>query len=338
MKSIEATEKQMPIPDLLGLYELLVTTREFELAVAKINARKSLPENPHLCVGQEAIGVGACYNLRRSDSVMPSLRGRSVLITKGVPLGVLLAGIYGKATGPSRGKHTTHHMGDLDFGVLPSSLLIGSQIPIAVGTALASKYQGKDDVCLCFFGDGASNRGDFHEALNIAAIQSLPVVFVCENNHYAIDTNVKDSMRIENIADRAGSYGMIGKCIDGNDVLQVHQTVQEAISKARSGEGPSLIECKTYRYRTHSERFKEERPKEELAQWMERCPIKLYEEHLFNTEVLNQSKKDEIYNRVNGEISKAIEFAENSPYPDPKELFDDVYTNGYIKDGRLCMK
>jgi TPP-dependent pyruvate/acetoin dehydrogenase alpha subunit len=323
--------------DLISMYEQMLVTREFELGVCKINARKSLPENPHLCIGQEAVGVGACYNLRKEDVVMPSLRGRSVLITKGVPLGVIMAGIYGKATGPSKGKHTAHHMGDPDIGILASSLLIGSQIPIATGAAMAFKYQKKDNVSLCFLGDGATNRGDFHESLNIAAIMSLPIVYICENNHYAIDTRVENSMLIDNISIRADSYGIPGETVDGMNVIEVHQSVQKAVALARQGKGSSLIECKTYRFKSHSERFPESRPKEEIESWMDRCPIKYFREVLIEKKILTKQKDAEIHMEVQKRINEAIQFAEESPYPSDFELLEDVYTKGYIKDGRLCM-
>jgi len=324
--------------DLLAMYRLLILAREFEMRVAKINARKHIPENPHLCVGQEAIGVGACYNLDQTDYIMPSLRSRVAVLTKGISPKVLMAGVYGKATGPSKGKYTSHHMGDLENGILASSLLIGSQIPIAVGAAMSFKYLNKKTVCLCFFGDGASNRGDFHESMNIAAVFSLPVIFICENNLYAIDTHIEHSMLIKDISIRASGYGIPGETIDGNDVLEVHHTVKKAISRARRGKGPSLIECKTYRVRSHSERFKEKRPKKEMEYWLKRCPIENYRDLLIKNNILSQQEKDRIEVSVKKDINDAEKFAEESPYPSANEIFEDIYSTGYIKDGRLCMK
>jgi TPP-dependent pyruvate/acetoin dehydrogenase alpha subunit len=324
--------------DLISMYRLMVLTREFEMRVAKICSQKSLPENPHLCVGQEAIGVGSCYGLRGNDYVLPSLRGRSVFLTKGVPPSILMAGIYGKATGPSKGKWTAHHMGDLEKGVLIGSLLIGSQFPIAVGAALAFKIKKTNQVCLCYFGDGASNRGDFHEGLNLAAILKLPVIFICENNLYAIDMPVEKSMLIKDIALRAQGYGMPGKAIDGNDVLKVYYTVQEAVEKARSGDGPTLIECKTYRLRPHCERLQEDRPKDELERWWERCPIKRFKAYLLNKRVLDEEREQKIVEEAKEEVNRAVKFAEESPFPQPEEIFGEVYAHGIIKEGRLCMK
>ncbi len=324
--------------DLIAIYRLMVLTREFEMKVARIYSQKGLCELPHLCVGEEAIGVGSCYALRRDDFVLPSLRGRSVFLTKGVPPSALMAGAYGKATDPSKGKYCSHHMGDLEKGILAGSLVIGSQFPIAAGAGLAFKMKRTDQVCLCFFGDGASNRGDFHEGLNLAAILSLPVIFICNNNLYAIDMPVEKAMAIPDISLRAQGYGIPGRTIDGNNVLEVYHTVQEAIARARSGEGPSLIECKTYRLRPHCERNQESRPKEELEYWWERCPIKSYKAYLRKEKVLDEEGEQRIEEEVKDEISRAVKFAEESPFPRPEEIFEDVYAHGEIKGGRLCVK
>lgn len=331
-------ESDLKKSDFMSIYRLMVLTREFETRVTQIYHQKGLPELPHSCIGEEAIGVGSCYGLRANDYVLPSLRGRSVLLTKGVPASVLMAGVFGKATGPSRGKWTAHHMGDLDKGILAGSLLIGSQFPIAVGAALAFRIKKTDQVCLCFFGDGASNRGDFHEALNLAAILKLPVIFICENNLYAIDTPVEKSLPIKDISLRAKGYGMPGKTVDGNDVLEVYSTVEEAVHEAREGKGPTLIECKTYRLRPHCERYQEDRSVIELEYWWERCPIKTFREYLRKRNILDEKVEDEIDNGVKEEIDQAVKFADESPFPKPEEIFDDVYAKGIIKEGVLCVK
>ena len=325
--------------DLIAMYRLLVLTREFEMRVAKIYTQTGLSgELPHLCVGEEAIGVGSVYALRRDDFVCPSLRGRSVVLAKGASPSVVMAGTFGKATGQSKGKYSGHHMGDLEIGILAGSLVIGSQYPIAAGAALAFKMNGTDQVCLCFFGDGASNCGNFHESLNLAAILSLPVIFICNNNNYAIDMPVEKSMAIPDIALRAQGYGMPGKTIDGNNVLEVYHTVKEAVERARRGGGPSLIECKTYRLRPHCERYQESRPKEELAYWQERCPVKTYREYLKENSILDEETEQMIEREIKDEINLAVTFAEESPFPQEDELFEDVYANGIIREGVLCMK
>ena len=324
--------------DLTSMYRLMLLTREFEMRLAKLNLQKGLPENPHLCVGEEAVGVGSCYGLRKDDFVLPTLRGRSIFLTKGVPSSILMAAVFGKATGPSKGKYTSHHMGNLDMGILAGSLIIGSQYPIAAGAGLAMKVKKTDQVCLCYFGDGASNRGDFHEGLNLAAILKLPVIFICNNNLFAIEMPVSRAMLVKDISLRAQAYGMPGKTVDGNDVVEVHQAVQEAIERARRGEGPSLVECKTYRLRAHCERYQETRSKKELDFWWERCPIKKFKSALLDKKLLDKQGAQKIEEEVREEIDQAVKFAEESPYPKPEEIFEDVYAQGTIQGGVLCMK
>jgi TPP-dependent pyruvate/acetoin dehydrogenase alpha subunit len=336
-KAARNSRPELPASDLLSLYQLMVLTREFEMRVAKIALQQSIVETPHLCVGQEAVGVGATYGLRKDDFVLPTLRGRSVLLTKGVPPSTLMAGVFGKATGPSRGKWTAHHMGDLDKGILVGSLIIGSQFPTAVGAGMAFKLKKTAQVCVCFFGDGAANRGDFHEGLNMAAIFKVPVVFVCENNGYALFTPVEQDMLIKDISIRAQAYGMPGETVDGNDVLAVHHAVQEAVERARSGPGPSLIECKTYRFRPHCEKFVEIRPQEELDRIWKFCPLVHYKAYLVDRGILSEESDLKIYREINGQIDEAVKFAEDSPFPDPAEMYDGVYANGVIRGGRLCV-
>jgi pyruvate dehydrogenase E1 component alpha subunit len=249
-----------------------------------------------------------------------------------------MAGVLGKATGPAKGKWPAHHMGDLEKGILAASLVIGSQFPIAAGAGLAIKKLGTDQVVVCFFGDGASNRGDFHEGLNLAAILSLPVVFLCENNFYAIDTPVSRSMLVKDVAVRAQGYGMPGTTIDGNDVLAVYSTVRQAVMRARGGGGPSLVECKTYRLRPHTERIKEDRPRDEIAFWMKQCPIKRFRDSLLAWGLLNEELDQEIAAESEAAVAEAVRFAEQSPYPSLGELFEDVYADGAIREGRLCAK
>jgi len=228
-------------------------------------------------------------------------------------------------------------MGDLEKGILAGSLIIGSQFPTAVGAGLAFRLKKTDQVCLCFFGDGAANRGDFHEGLNMAAILKLPVIFICENNGYAVYTPVEQNMLIKDISSRAQGYGMPGTTIDGNDVLEVHHAVQQAVERARRGEGPTLIECKTYRLRPHCERFQEIRSQEELERCWEFCPVKRFRGYLFERGFLNPEVDRRIVQEAQEEIDQAVKFAEESPFPNPEELFDGVYADGVIRGGRLCV-
>jgi pyruvate dehydrogenase E1 component alpha subunit len=324
--------------DLIAMYRWMFFVREFEMATVRVYAQKGLPETPHTCVGQEAVGVGTCYGLRRDDFVLPSLRGRSVVLTKGADPSVVMAGSYAKATGPSGGKITAHHMGDLGLGILAGSAVIGSQFPTCVGVALAFKMRKTDQVCLCYFGDGASNRGDFHEGLNLAAILKVPVIFICENNCYAITTPVGYSMCVEDIGMRAHGYGIPGITVDGNDVLAVYEASQAAIARARRGEGPTLIECKTYRLRPHSERSRtEDRPAQEVQSWWERCPIKRLKQKLADQKILDEAGFAKIDEECKDIVNRAVKFAEESPYPQPETAVEGVYAMGQIKGGRLCL-
>ena len=245
--------EQLKPQDLLEMYRLLRLTREFEDRLCALWGHGGVVELPHGSQGQEAIAIGACYGLRPQDQVLPSLRTRGAFIVKGVPTSLQMAGIFGKVTGPARGKSTTHHMADPERGVLLGTGLIGSDIPVAVGAALAFKLQKKDNVVVNFFGDGAAQRGDFHEGLNFAGVFKLPVIFVLENNGYAEYTPLEKHFAGDNFACRAEGYGFPGERIDGKDVLAVYEAVQHAIARARAGDGPTLLECMTYRYRSHCE-------------------------------------------------------------------------------------
>lgn len=315
--------------DLIKMYRWMVLTRCFEQRACDLQYQRNLPELEHASIGQEAIGVGACYGLRPDDIVVPSLRTRAAFLVKGVTPERAMAAIYGKATGAARGKETSHHMGDKAIGLVAGSGVVGGSIAVAVGTALACKLLNTSRVTLCFFGDGASNRGDFHESLNLAAVQKVPAVFICENNMYALSTPASYHLPIPNVADRGASYGIPGVVADGNDVLAVHAAVQRAVARARAQEGPSLIECKTYRWRGHSERDLKQgsyyRTNEEVEQWKARCPIKRLREQLVSKGALNEASIRLIDEEINQVVEKAVAFAEQSPYPAPEEALENVY-------------
>ena len=321
----------MPLTDydLLKMYRWMVLTRCFEQRACDLQYQRNLPELEHASIGQEAIGVGACYGLRADDIVHPSLRTRGAFLIRGVTPERAMAACYGKTTGTARGKETSHHMGDKALGLVAGSGVVGGSIAVAVGTALACKLLDTSRVTLCFFGDGASNRGDFHESLNLAAIQKLPVVFICENNLYALSTPASYHLPITNVADRAASYGIPGIVVDGNDVVAVYEVVQQAITRARSQDGPSLIECKTYRWRGHSERDLKQgkgyRPVEEIELWKSRCPIGRLGQQLLSRGVLSKEGMEAIEQEMTQAIDKAVEYAEQSPYPAPEEALTNVY-------------
>ncbi len=318
---------QLTEKDLIQMYRWLVLIRAFENRVGELWTKGSLMESPHGSQGQEAIAVGACYGLRQKDQVLPSLRTRGAFLVKGVPARVQMAGMYAKATGPAGGKATAHHMGDAERGVLLGSGIVGASITVAVGAALALKLRRKDDVVVDFFGDGAAQRGDFHEGLNFAGVFKLPVVFILENNGFAEMTPLGKHFAGSDFACRAQGYGFPGMRLDGNDIFAVYEAVQTAAARARAGEGPTLLECVTYRLRGHSESHPPTELREiaEIEQWRAKDPISRMRAHLAQRGILTEDLVRRIEAEVEAEIDGAVKFAEESPSPAPEELYEDVY-------------
>ena len=314
--------------DLLQMYRWLVMGRRFEEKTFELLKLGKLVGFHHPNIGQEAVDVGTCYKLRRDDTIMPTHRGKLKYLMKGVEMKTLWAGMFGRRNGSGKGVGPASHSGDNSIGLLAGTGLIGSGIPISTGAALAMKLQKKDSVALHFFGDGASNRGDFHESLNMAGVMKLPVVYVCDNNCYAISVPQTCAMAITDIAIRASSYGFPGVVVDGNDVLAVYEATQQAITRARRGEGPTLIECKTYRWMGHSMNDPGVyRTPEEVEVWKQKCPIRRFEAYLKGRNLLDDQKVEAVYRRVNEEIEEAIRFAEASPLPSPEDTLLDVYAD-----------
>ncbi len=314
--------------DLLTMYRWMVLSRVFDLRVCDLFKERSIPEGQHASTGQEAIGVGGCYGLRPDDVVSPSMRSRVARLMRGITPKEHMAAMLGKVTGGvARGRHVSRHMGDMKLGVIPGTASIGSIMAVATGAGLACKMNGKGQVVVSFFGDGASNAGVFHESLNCASIYKLPVIFICENNQYAISTHISHSMAVKDMADRAIGYGMPGKVVDGNDVLEVYRATQQAVERARAGEGPSLLECKTYRWRGHTEMNP---PKEyrvsgdEYDAWLERCPIKRLKEQLLRDGVTREEELAAIDSEVSREVEEAVQFGIESPYPPLEDLYADI--------------
>ncbi len=309
------------------MYRWLILTRAYEDRAQKLWSTGVVVESLHGSQGQEAIGVGACYGLRPDDVVMPSLRTRSAYFVRGVSPRRFLAGMLGKATGAANGKATAHHMAAPASGVMLGSAIVGGSIPVATGAALAFKMQARDSVAVCFFGDGAAQRGDFHEALNFAGVFRLPIVYVIENNGYAEFTPIEKHFAGPSLSMRAEGYGFGGSTIDGNDVLAVYDAVAEAVARARSGGGATLVECITYRQRGHSSSHPptEGRDEREVASWLEKDPIALFRSELQRRELLTDGLIEQIQDDVDAEIAEAVRFAEDSPLPDPGELYRDVY-------------
>ncbi len=309
------------------LYATMAKIRLFEERVSELFAAGKVPGFVHLYIGEEAIAAGVCSRLRKDDFITSTHRGHGHLISKGGDIKLMMAELYGKKTGYCKGKGGSMHIADLDLGILGANGIVGGGPPQAAGAALAAQYKGTDAVCACFFGDGASNQGTTHEAMNLATCWKLPVIFVNENNMYGISSCTANSMCVADIADRAAAYDMPGIVIDGNDVVAVYEAAEEAVKRARNGEGPTLIECKTYRIRGHFEGDPcEYRTDDELEEWKLKDPVVNFEKKLLDMGILDQEKVDDIRQGIKTDLAEAVQFAEESPFPDPEEIADDVYT------------
>lgn len=312
---------------LLDFYETMVKIRFFEERVEKLFLAGEIPGFVHLYIGEEAIATGVCANLRKDDYIESTHRGHGHTLAKGADLNGAMAEIFGKATGLCKGKGGSMHIADFSVGMLGANGVVGGGYNLAVGAALANKMKGQDNVAVVFFGDGASNRGTFHEAANMASAWKLPVIFLNENNEWASTTPTSSLTSVKNISDRAVGYDMPGITIDGNDVFKVYETVKEAVERARQGGGPTLIECKTYRIKGHFVGDPEMyRTKEEVQSRFEKDdPIKNFEKKVLAEGLLTKADLSNIEEKVLKAIEEAIEFARQSPYPDPSELYTDLY-------------
>jgi pyruvate dehydrogenase E1 component alpha subunit len=312
---------------LLWLYNNMLTIRRFEERVGELFAAGKISGFIHLYIGEEAVATGVCAHLRKDDFITSTHRGHGHLISKGGDLKLMMAELFGRKTGYCKGKGGSMHIADVDLGILGANGIVGGGPPIAAGAAFSVQYRGTDQVVVCFFGDGAANQGTFHEGLNMASIWKLPVVFVCENNHYGISLHQHRHMKVADIADRAAAYDIPGVAVDGNDVIAVYEAASEAVKRARAGEGPTLIECKTYRQRGHFEGDPQiYKPEEEVKTWLEKDPLPRYEAKLLEMGLLTPEKIQELDEEIKGQIEEAVQFAEESPFPAPEEITEDVYT------------
>jgi len=311
---------------LLDMYRQMLTIRFFEEKVFELYGQNLVPGTIHLYAGEEAVAVGVCANLRRDDYITSTHRGHGHCIAKGARLDKTMAEILGRKTGYCKGKGGSMHIADFSIGMLGATAVVGAGIPIATGAGLSIRLRGTDQVAVCFFGDGASNQGTFHEGINLAAVWRLPVVFVCENNLYAMGTRQTRVMLIDNVADRAAGYGIPGIVVDGNDVIAVFEAAREAVERARRGEGPTLLECKTYRLRGHS-RFDPAayRPKDEVNEWLKKDAIARFQARLMETGTITEDEVQRTIERVKNDVEEATKFALESSFPEPIEALDDVY-------------
>ena len=305
-----------------SMYASMYRIRRFEEEVFEFYKRGLMPGLAHLYIGEEAIAVGACAAIRPDDFIGSTHRGHGHLVARGADTKRMMAEILGKETGYCHGKGGSMHIMDMDLGILGANGIVGGGIPIATGAGYSCKYRGTDQVVLCFFGDGASNEGTFHESINMAAAWDLPVVYIIENNLYGITVSVDRVTKEHDLAKRAVGYGIDGYTIDGNDVEVVYDTVSKAVSKARKGGGPSIVECKTYRQHGHNGGDPGTyRPAGELEYWKNRDPLKLFRER----GLLTQEELSQLEQQVDEEIKQACQFAVDSPYPDDSALMQGIF-------------
>lgn len=313
----------------LGMYRKMYTIREYEETVKYLFFEGIMPGTIHQSAGEEASAVGIIYDLTDKDVIFSTHRPAGHDIAKGVTLRAMMCEMFGKAEGCCRGKGGAMHTGDFSIGAPPANAIVGGNIPIAAGAALAFKMKKEPHVAVSFMGDGATNEGSFHEGLNFAATWKLPVIFVCENNLYSANTSIRLTTLLDNPgADRGSAYGMPGIVADGNDVLAVNKAMAEALARARSGEGPTIIEVKTYRKYGHSRNDAcGYRPKEEEAWWFARDPVKCFRERLINENIASDEELSAIEEKITAEIEEAVEYAKNAPFPALESALEDVYAD-----------
>ena len=313
---------------MLTMYKRMVLIREFEERAGTLMEQNRIPGAVHLYVGEEAVAVGVCTHLTDQDYITSTHRGHGHLIAKGGDIDRMYAELLGKATGYCKGKGGSMHVADLDIGMLGANGIVGGGPPIAMGAAFAAQYRDEGQVAVCFFGDGASNEGTFHEAANMAALYKLPIVFVCENNFYGEFTQQPDHQTVKDVAERAAAYNIPGVTIDGMDVTAVYEAAGEAIARARRGDGPTLLECKTYRFYDHVGRDFGilDRDEDEVASWKARDPLIQARQSLIDSGALTEADDQALLEETRAAIDKAVDFAEASDPPDPATLLDDVYT------------
>ncbi len=314
----------------LWIYNKMNEIRDFEETAWTLFTENKLRGSVHLYTGEEAVAASVCAQLSDEDYIASTHRGHGHCIAKGAELDKALAELMGKATGYCKGRSGSMHIADFSKGNLGANAIVGGGIPIATGGGLAIKLQKRANVSVAFFGDGASNQGTFHESINMAAVWKLPVIYVCENNQFGMTVPVWQSTSVENISDRAAGYGIAGETVDGNDVAAVYEAFARAKARALAGEGPTLLECKTYRWRGHWTGDPEVyRARKDVERWKEtKDPIKLFGAYLIKNKLATRKELDEIQAAVADKMAKATDFAVNSPEPDPAHVLDDVFYEG----------
>jgi pyruvate dehydrogenase E1 component alpha subunit len=314
--------------DRIRMFRSMLLCRMFEDRVYYLFLQGRMPGTIHQAQGQEASAVGVCAALEPDDMITSTHRPHEHAVARGIPPNDLMAELFAKANGCCHGKGGSMHIGDVSYGMLPAIAIVGGGIPLAAGYALALKYRKTRNIVACFFGDGATNIGSFHEAVNIAAIWDLPVVFICENNKYGASTAIEKVTRVPRLSERAAAYGIPGCTVDGNDVEAVYSAMLEAVRRAREGAGPTLLELETYRFAGHSRSDPGHyRSKDEVTYWKERDPLVRYESFLTAGGILSPSEIEDLKASVEKELDAAVAFAEAGPMPRPEDCLNDVYAD-----------
>jgi TPP-dependent pyruvate/acetoin dehydrogenase alpha subunit len=308
------------------------TIRHFEEKVMEMHSAGEFAGGAHPYIGEEAVAVGACLALESTDYIAGNHRSHGHPLAKGGSVNGAMAELYGRVGGYCKGKGGSMHLADFSIGILGESGIVASSVPVATGAALASHIRGEDFVSMVFFGDGASNQGACHESMNLAALWKLPVIFLCENNQFAVTTSYRNSVAVEHISDRASAYNMPGVLVDGQDCIAMYEATTEAVRRARAGEGPTLIEGLTFRYEEHSlglgrVRRGEYRTQEEIDAWRKRDPLVIHTERLISQGIATQEECDAVSAEVLKEVEGSVEFARNSPFPGPEALFEDMWAD-----------
>ncbi|HJX13940.1 MAG TPA: thiamine pyrophosphate-dependent dehydrogenase E1 component subunit alpha [Dehalococcoidales bacterium] len=314
--------------ELIRMYRTMLTIRRFEERASKEFRGGSVPGLVHSYIGQEAIAVGVCFNLRKDDRMVSNHRGHGHLISKGADIRRMMAEIYGKRTGYCKGKGGSMHIADFSIGILGANGIVAAGLPIATGAALAAHLEGGDRIAAVFFGDGACQEGEFQESLNLASIWKLPIIFVCENNQYGVNTHYQYAIAGGSIPRRARAYNLPVRTIDGNDVVAVYEAAREVVARTRTHVGPYFLEFKTYRWYPHfeSDAIPDLRPREEIAAWKKKDPIKRLAKRLLKEGVATARELEAINEEVLGRIDEAVKYAVESPLPRPEDALEDVYS------------
>ncbi len=315
---------------LVDMYQIMLTIRRFEERMVIDYHSGAIPGIVHSYIGQEAVATGVCTNLRLDDCIISNHRGHGHCIAKGADLNRMMAEIYGRKTGYCKGKGGSMHIADFGIGMLGANGIVAAGLPIAAGAAVAAQLEGGDRVVVLFFGDGATNEGEFHEVMNLASIWKLPLIFACENNLYSVNTPVKYATGLQHVSERAtGGYSIPSFVVDGNDVVDVYETTEKAVAGVRAGEGPVFLEFMTYRWRGHFEApgMPDLRPVEEIEAWKKKCPLLRFEGVLLEEGIVTKRTLEEINARVMQRIEDAVGYALASPLPAPEDALEDVFSS-----------